>query len=143
MANMSDYLENKLIDFLFRGASFTAPANLYIALYTTSPTDSTSGTEVSGGNYARVQLNPSATNWYSTQATTDATSTGTGGTTGNAATIAWNSVTWTGTVVGVGILDASTGGNLLFYKSLATSKTLAAGDSISFGTNALTVQIDN
>lgn len=143
MANMTDYLENKLIDFLFRGASFTAPANLYVALYTTAPTDSTAGTEVSGGNYSRQQLNPGASNWYSTQATTDATSTGTGGTTGNAAVIAWNSVTWTGTVTAVGVCDASSGGNVLFYKALASSKTIASGDSISFATNSLTVQIDN
>lgn len=143
MANMTDYLENKLIDFLFRGVAFTAPANLYVALYTIAPTDTGGGTEVTGGNYARVQLNPGTSNWYSTQADTGATSTGTGGTTGNASTIAWNSVTWTGTVVAVGILDASSGGNLLFYKTLASSKTLASGDSISFATNALTVQIDN
>lgn len=143
MASMTDYLENKLVDFLFRGGAFSAPANLYIALYTTAPTDSSGGTEVTGGNYARQQLNPGASNWLSTQATTDATSTGTGGTTGNASTIAWNNVTWTGTVVAVGILDASSGGNLLFYKALSFSRTLASGDSISFGVNALTVQIDN
>lgn len=143
MASMTDYLENKLIDFLFRGGSFTAPANLYVALYTVAPNDTGGGTEVTGGNYARQQLNPAAANWYSTQATTDATSTGTGGTTGNVSSLAWNGVTWTGTVVAVGILDASSGGNLLFYKPLASSKTLASGDSISFGANALTVQIDN
>lgn len=143
MASMTDYLENKLIDFLFRGGSFTAPANLYIALYTSAPSDAGGGTEVSGGNYARQQLNPGASNWYSTQADTTATSTGTNGTTGNASTIAWNSVTWSGTVVAVGICDASSAGNLLFYKSLSASKTIASGDSISFATNALTVQIDN
>lgn len=143
MASMTDYLENKLIDFLFRGGSFTAPANLYIALYTAAPTDSSSGTEVAGGDYERKQLNPSASNWYSTQSNTDATSTGTGGTTGNAATIAWNSVTWSGTVVAVAICDALTAGNVLFYKTLSASKTITAGDSISFATNALTVQIDN
>lgn len=143
MANMTDYLENKLIDFLFRGASFTPPANLYIALYTVAPSDTGGGTEVTGGNYARQQLNPGASNWYSTQSDTTSTSTGTGGTTGNASTIAWNSVTWTGTVVAVGICDALSGGNLLFYKTLTSSKTIASGDSISFATNSLTVQIDN
>jgi hypothetical protein len=34
MSQMSDYLENKLIDHLFRATAYTAPATLYVALLT-------------------------------------------------------------------------------------------------------------
>jgi len=56
MSAMSDYLENKLVDHIFRGVSFTAPAALHVALFTAAPSDSGGGTEVSGGSYARAAL---------------------------------------------------------------------------------------
>lgn len=146
MASMSNYLENKLIDFLFRGVAFSPPSTLYVALCTSAPTDSSTGStisEVSGGNYSRQSLAASNTNWYTTNGDTGATSSGTNGTTGNAATLTWAGVTWTGTVTDVAICDAATGGNVLFYASLAAAKTVASGDSISFAANSLTIQIDN
>mgnify|MGYP000656172872 FL=1 len=66
MSAMSNYLENKLVDHIFRGVSFTAPAALHVALFTAAPSDSGGGTEVSGGSYARAALSPSTTNWAST-----------------------------------------------------------------------------
>lgn len=146
MANMSNYLENQLVDFLFRGGSFTPPATLYFALCTSTPSESSTGStisEISGGNYSRQSLAASSSNWYSTQADTTATSSGTNGTTSNAVSIAWNSVTWTGTVTSVAICDASSGGNMLFYSALNSNKTLASGDSISFAVSGLSIQIDN
>lgn len=146
MANMSNYLENKLIDFLFRGVSYSAPSTLYVALCTATVADTNTGstiTEVSGGNYARVSLTSNTTNWYTTNGDNASTSSGTNGTTGNAVTIAWSSVTWSATVTDVAICDALTGGNVLFYGTLSASKTVASGDSISFAANSLTLQIDN
>lgn len=146
MANMSNYLENKLIDFLFRGAAFSPPATLYIALCTATPTDSNTGStisEITGGNYSRQALTSNTTNWSTTQGDTSATSTGTGGTTTNQSVVAWNSVTWTGTVAAVAICDASSGGNLLWWGVLTSSKTVASGDSVSFAANDLSIQIDN
>lgn len=146
MANMSNYLENKLIDFLFRGGSYTVPNTLYFALCTSTPTDASTGSnisEISGGNYSRQSLSSSAANWYSTQGDTSATSTGTTGTTSNVSSIAWNSVTWSGTVSAVAICDASTGGNVLFYSSLNSNKTIVSGDSISFSVSGLSIQLDN
>lgn len=146
MANMSNYLENKLVDFLFRGGSFTPPSTLYIALCTNTPTDSSTGatiSEVSGGNYSRQSLTSTTGNWYSTQGDTAGTSSGTNGTTSNINSVAWNSVTWAATVNGVAICDASSGGNMLFYSSLNSSKTLVSGDSISFAVSGLSIQLDN
>jgi hypothetical protein len=126
--------------------SFTAPAALHVGLYTTAPTDTGGGTEVSGGSYARVSVAPSTTNWAATNAagSTAATSTGTGGTTSNNATItfATPSATW-GTVVAFGIFDAASAGNLLWYGTLTTSKTINSGDTVTFAAAALSIQIDN
>lgn len=146
MASMSNYLENKLVDFLFRGGSYTSPSTLYFALCTSTPSDASTGStisEVSGGNYTRQSLVAGTGNWYSTQGDNSATSTGTNGTTSNSTSIAWNSVTWTGTVTSVAICDASSAGNMLFYSALNSNKTLASGDSISFAVSGLSIQLDN
>lgn len=146
MASMSNYLENKLADFLFRGVSYTPPATLYIALCTAAPTDASTGstiTEVTGGNYARQSIASNTTNWFTTNGDNAATSSGTNGTVGNSTAILWSSVTWSATVTDVAICDALTGGNVLFYSTLQSSKTIAPTDSLSFAINSLTIQIDN
>lgn len=146
MAHMSNYLENKLIDLIFRSGTFTTPSALYVGLFTTNPSDTGGGTEVSGGSYARAQLNPSTSNWADTAGGTAATSSGTTGTTSNKAAITWSTAptaNW-GTVTGIGIFDASTSGNLLFWAPLSANKTINSGDAApSFAIGALTVQIDN
>jgi hypothetical protein len=154
---MTDFLENKIIDFLFRGqaltgingataAAGTGPTTLYVALYTANPTDSTAGTEVSGGSYARAAITSSLANWAGTQAAASTTaSTGTSGTTSNNASIPFPAPTanW-GVVTGFAILDASTGGNMLFFGALGTPKTINSGDAApSFSAAALSIQIDN
>ena len=47
--SFSDYLENKILDHVFKGTVFTQPANLYVALFTAGPNDVGGGTEVNGG----------------------------------------------------------------------------------------------
>ena len=56
MAEMSNYLENALINATLRNTSYTSPTTTYLALYTTDPTDADTGTEVSGGSYARQAI---------------------------------------------------------------------------------------
>lgn len=146
MANMSNYLENKLIDFLLRGQSFTAPSTIYFALCTANPTDASTGstiTEASGGNYARQSLACTASNFLSTQGNTSTPSNGTNGTTSNNTTIAWSNVTWSGTITAIALCDASSGGNLLWYATLSSSKIINSGDSVSFAIGDLLLQIDN
>lgn len=142
MANMSDYLENKLVDHIFRGRAFTAPSTIYVALFTANPSDSGGGTEVSAGGYARVQVGPSDSAWESTQGTTTAVaSSGTGGATQNGSAITFGTPTanW-GTITGVGIFDAASGGNLLFWGALSVSKTVNNGDPApSFAAGALDI----
>ena len=145
MGAMSDYLENKLIDQIFRSTAYTFPTTLYFGLLTAAPSDTGGGTEVSGSNYSRVAVTASTTNFAGTQsAGSTSASSGTGGTTSNNGAINFPtpSGTW-GTVTHFGIYDASSAGNLLFYGALTTSKTINTNDVVSFAAAALTVQIDN
>lgn len=156
MAALSDFLENKLIDWLLRGqaigitgataAAGTGPATVYVALFTATPADAGGGTEVSGGSYARVAVTSGLSAWAGTQSAGSTTaSSGTSGTTSNNATITFPSPTanW-GVVTSIGVFDASSGGNLLFYGALTTNKTINNGDAApSFAPAALSLQLDN
>lgn len=144
-AALTDYLENKLVDTFLRAQAYTMPATVYVGLYTSCPTDSTAGTEVSGGSYARVAITSSLANWAGTQsAASTTTSSGTGGTTSNNGAITFPTATadW-GTVTCFGVSDASTSGNMLFYATLTASRNITNGSTASFAAAALTFQIDN
>lgn len=145
-AAMSDYLENKIVDHVFRATTYTSPATIYIGLGTAACSDSSAGTEVSGGSYARVAVTSNTTNWAGTQsAGSTAASSGTGGTTSNNGAITFPSPTanW-GSVTHVIFMDASSGGNLLFCVALTVAKTVNNGDAApSFAAAALTMQVDN
>jgi hypothetical protein len=56
MAELSNYLENSLLDHVLRGTSYTSPTTVYVGLYTSDPGDDNSGTECTGGAYARQIL---------------------------------------------------------------------------------------
>lgn len=135
MANASQYLTGQLVAHIFRTASFTKPSALYVALFTVTPTAAGGGTEVSttSTGYARVAINPADANW--------AAPVSGNGTTSNVAAINFGTATgsW-GTVVGYGIFDASTGGNMLTFGALTASKTINSGDSFQFPANQLTEQ---
>lgn len=117
-ANKSNYLENAMINAVLRNTTYTSPATVYAALYTTDPTEADSGTEVSGGSYARQSVAFSAPS---------------DGATSNSGTITFPTATanW-GTITHIGIRDASTAGNLLYYGPLTASKTVGSGDVIKF-----------
>lgn len=145
MAAMSNYLENRLIDHLFRAQTLAAPATLYIGLTTSASGDTGPGTEVSGGNYSRVAVTSSLANWAGTQsAGSTVASSGTSGTTTNNAAITFPtpSADW-GVVTGFAIYDAASAGNMLIYGSLGASKTINNGDAVQFNAGVLSFQIDN
>ena len=127
MAAMSNYLENALLNAVLRNTSYTSPSTVFVALYTTDPGEGGTGTEVSGGSYARVAGTFGApSNGVST----------------NSAAVEFAQATgsW-GTVGYVGLHDAITTGNLLFYGSLTTSKTIESGDVFKFSTGELSVTL--
>jgi hypothetical protein len=127
MAAMSNYLENALINATLRNTSYTTPSTVYVGLYTSDPTDAGSGTEVSGGSYARKS------------ATFGAPSNGVS-TISSAIEFDQATANW-GTVTHFGILDASTSGNLLYHGALTASKAIDTGDVFKFATSALTVTL--
>jgi len=123
----TDYLEDAILNHVLRNTSYTSPTEVFVGLFTTLPSDDgTGGVEVSGGSYARqgaVTFGAPAS-----------------GVVANAGAITFPTATasW-GTVLGMGIWDLVSGGNLLYYGALATSKVVDIGDQISFANAALTV----
>jgi hypothetical protein len=127
MAEMSNYLENALINGTLRGTTYTAPTTVYLALYTSDPTDADTGTEVSGTSYARQSVTFGSPS---------------NGATTNSAAIEFPQAggSW-GTVTHVGIRDASTAGNLLYHTALDASKTIATGDVFRIASGSLSVTL--
>ena len=127
MAEMSNYLENALINATLRATTFTSPATVYVGLYTADPTDAGSGTEVSGGSYARQSVTFGApSNGVST----------------NSAAVEFPQCTSTwGTVSHIGILDASTSGNLYYHTALDSSKLIETGDVFKIAIGNLSVTL--
>lgn len=127
MAALSDYLKNKLADFSLGGVSYSPPGTVYVAAYTTAPTSAGGGVEVSGNAYARVALTNDSTNWPNAS----------GGVKSNGTIIQFPEATgsW-GTIVAFGIFDASSGGNLLFFGALTSSKSISTAEQLYFPVNA-------
>lgn len=125
----SDYLANKLIDLIWRAQSYSMPANTYAAYTTDAPTNASPGTEPSSGGYARVAVPSTLSGWGPTQGdlSTDASS-GTGGRIGNRSAIIFPSPTGDQGTAGWGeLFDASSGGNLMIWRALASSKSIVNG----------------
>lgn len=125
--SLSDTFETTTLNWLFTAGAVTRPTAWYIALYTVAPTDSTAGTEVTGGSYARQAV----------------TMTVTGDTASNTASVEWPEATasW-GTVVAAAIMDASTGGNIIAYGALTANKTISSGDVFRFPAGAFDVTLN-
>ena len=127
MSEISNYLENALINGTLRATTFTAPAAVYVSLHTADPTDAGTGTEVSGGSYARQAATFGApSNGAST----------------NSAAVEFPQAggSW-GTITHIGLRDASTAGNLLYHTALDASKTIATGDVFRIATGSLSVTL--
>ena len=127
MAEMSNFLENALINATLRNTTYTSVATVYVSLWTSDPTDAGSGTEVSGGSYARTSVTFAAPSNGVTTNNADVTF--------PTATASWGTVGW------IGINDAATAGNLLYHTALDTSKTIDSGDIFKISTGNLSVTL--
>lgn len=111
------------------------PNTVYVALFTTAPTDSTFGTEVAGGDYARKQLTQATGTWTAATAASPSVI-------DNVAAIEWLNVTWSGTVVAWALVDESTGtANILLWLS-HTGVVVAAGNNVRFAAGVLDATVD-
>jgi len=127
MSAISNYLENALINAVLRNTPYTSPSAVYLALYTSDPTDANTGTEVTGGSYQRQQITFGAPN---------------DGMVSNSNEILFPVATanW-GTVTHIGILDAATGGNLLFYGAVTTPKTISTNDQLKINAGDISITL--
>lgn len=133
MTDMSDFLEQQILNLIFRTQVAWKPTAIYMALFTAAPSDSGGGTEVSGGGYARQQVAQADAQWNAP---------GVGGLTDNVNDIAWPVATANyGTVTHMAIFDAVTGGNMLFHRALAASKIVDTDDTFKFAAGDLDVTL--
>ena len=109
----SNYLAGEILDDVFSGNAYSPPGTFYLALYTSAPTASGGGTELSGNGYVRQTVAFTTTAQQSS----------------NTAAVEFPTATadW-GTIVAVGVFDASTSGNLLAFGNLTASKSIVSGD---------------
>jgi hypothetical protein len=121
----SQYLDNVMLNAVLNDVSYESPPAVYVAIYTTSPTPTSAGVEVSGGSYARQ-----AVTWTSASE----------GVVSNVADILFPtaSATW-GTIVAWGIVDNVSGGNLLYYGALGAPRTVLASTQVSFPAGQLQI----
>lgn len=127
--SISNYLEDKIVGFVFTGESFTPPTNFYVALFTSDPGESGSGTEVStsGTGYARQEITFTRSNNVAS----------------NNALIEWDTADsgW-GTVTFGAVYDAASSGNILASGALTTPKTIATGDVFRLGVGDFSFTLD-
>ena len=125
--SFSNFLENKVLGHVFGATPYTAPATLYVGLFTSSPGETGSGAEVSGGSYARQTI----------------AFTVTGAQASNTAAVEFPTATasW-GTITFAAIYDALSGGNLLAYGALTTSKTIDNGDVFRIPAGDFDINLD-
>lgn len=135
MANsLSNYSENLILNSIFGGAVLTPPSNLYFGLSTTSvQEDGTGITEPIGNGYSRVSVINNVTNFpiVTNSIKTNGTNVSFQSASGN----------W-GKILDFFISDSITGGNILCYGTLATSKDVTDGDTLSFGVGNLTITLN-
>ena len=138
MAGFSNYLKDLALNVLFRDTTFSQPANLYVALFSTMPSDAgAGGVELSGTGYARVAIPTTAAAWSA-----PAAGTGTQRVIDNVGVVDFGTAgsDWapSGTpCVGFGLYDASSGGNYWGGNSFASSKIIQSGDPVRFNAGAL------
>lgn len=144
MANAaSNYLENATLDFWLGGnvGTYTSPSTLYVALFHGTAGDATtSGTvlynlengtltdEITLGNYSRQTVTFGSPS---------------GGSISNNSTVTFPTATanYDGTVTCLAVMDAATGGNVLFYGQLTVAKSVTTGDTFQVAISNLQVSL--
>ena len=125
--SFTNHLETEILDHVFGGNAYTAPGTLYLGLYTSAPSDTGGGTELSGSGYARQAMAMGVSGNTASNSAVEEFATATG--------------SW-GTVTHVGVFDASTSGNLLAYGALSASKAIATGDVFRIPAGDLDITLD-
>lgn len=122
-ASMTDYLESKVLQHIIGEAAFTQPSGLYLAAFSVAPGETGGGTELTGNNYARQAITFEAE--------------GGDGVVANSAQVqfAASGGDWS-EIIGWGIMDASSGGNMLYYQD-SVSHTVLDGATLTIAAGQL------
>jgi len=127
--SFSNTHENKVLTWTFTADAVTRPTAWYLALFTTDPGETGSGTEVStsGTAYARQSVAFTVTD----------------NTASNSAAVEFPTATASyGTVTHVAVFDASTAGNMIAYAALSSSKSIDTGDVLRVPAGDLDITLD-
>ena len=127
MSGFSNYSATQFLGYVKGSAPATAPTAVYCSLHNGDPgDDGTGGTEVtttiSSGNRIAITFGAVTAKAIA-----------------NSATVDFGTAAAAGTVDYFGVWDAATGGNFIGGAALATARTVAIGNPISFDVGALTV----
>lgn len=125
MAEMTDYLEGKIYDAVFKNTTYTAGATVYLALHTSSPTDV--------GNVGELAV----ANGYAREACAMGAHTGGSGTNSGTITFTASGANW-GSITYFSIWDASSAGNCLMWSIMDTARSVDDGDSLEFAIASIT-----
>lgn len=129
---VTTYFLNCIMGNVFQTETSPAlPTSFYMGLSTTTPAVGGTGvTEPSGKGYARVKVS-------SLTAPTNGVITNTADVEFNESTGDW------GTITHFVIYDAATGGNLLLYEALKTSRVVQSETQARFKANTLSITLKN
>lgn len=125
MASLSNYEAARLLNYSL------VNSNVYLALFQTSPGAGGTGTEASGGGYARKPISfttpAQSGNLWQIQ---------------NSANVDFGEFSADlGSIGFFGLYNAASGGNLLWYGAFDLTKTIQTGDSVVLPAGNLTVQL--
>lgn len=126
--SFTNSFETTTLTWALTTSAVTRPTTWYIGLFTSDPTETgAAGTEVTGGSYAR----------------TGVTFTVTGDTATNSAAVEFAAATadW-GTITHIGVMDASSGGNMIVHAALSVSRAILNGDVFRIDTGNLDITLD-
>ena len=131
MSALSNYLENALMNHLYKNTAHTPSASLYIALFTSDPAEDASGTECAGASYARIEMTSSDWSAVSNGQVSNA----------NQITFPTASAGDWGTISHAAIFDSGSGGNMYHYGALNSTVTLSTGDGFLFAAGNLVLSL--
>lgn len=125
MAALSNVHAASLLNTSLRSGTY------YLALFLTDPTAAATGTEASGGGYARKIITFGAPSLVSGRQQVT-----------NTAAVDYGVITADiGTVYYWGVFDSQSGGNLLWFGSFARGKNVLNGDAITVEAGAITCNL--
>lgn len=130
MSSFSQYLENKIVEWLCKASDMpSSPATVYLALSTADPLDDASGIAEPSGGYARQSIT------FGTVSSTN----GVGTSVSNNANVVFPIATgdW-GSITHGALYDAASGGNMLSYWQWTASKLIETGDTWVLASGDLT-----